>query len=289
VRAHGGSIAAVSWGLRPHPAARGLWLLLFTLLAVIALVPLVWMVATAFKPSPEIFASGLWPLPRRPTLDHFERLIGTFPILRVLWNTLVVALGISLLELVTSLLAAYGFARFRFPLREPLFWLCLGTMFIPVQVVMISNYLLVGRLGLLDTATGVILPQAASGFGIFLLRQHLRTFPQSIIDAARLDGASELGVLLRVVAPALRPILAALFIIFFINAWNQYVWPTVVLVTPERMTLPIWLRQFMHAEAGSDWGLLMAAASLGVLPALGLYLAAQRLVLDSLAGAGMRA
>lgn len=276
------------WGLRSSRATRVAWHAFFVLLVVVALLPVAWMLGTALKPSAEIFGGGLRLIPANPTLEHFRRLWTEFPIQRILLNTLIVAVGITSCQLVTSLLAAYGFARFRFPLREPLFYLCLGTIFIPVQVIMVSNYLLVSEWGLLNSYGGVILPQVANGFGIFLLRQHLRVFPQALLDAARIDGAGEVTALFRVVVPVVRPVVAALAVLFFINSWNQYVWPTIVLSRPEAMTLPIWLRQFMSAEAGASWGLLMGAASFGVLPALGLYLVAQRLVLGSLAGAGLK-
>lgn len=276
------------WGIDAHWATKVAWFTLLSALTLLALLPVAWMLSTALKPSSEIFASGIRLLPANPTLEHVLRLWRDFPIANIVLNTLIVAVGITSAQLVTSVLAAYGFARFRFPLREPLFYLCLGTMFIPVQIVMVSNYLLIGEWGLLNTHAGVILPQIANGFGIFLLRQHLRVFPQALIDAARIDGAREVTVLFRVVLPMIRPVVAALAVLFFINSWNQYVWPTIVLTNPEAMTLPIWLRQFMSAEAGSSWGLLMAAASMGVLPALLLYFAAQRLVLGSLAGAGLK-
>ena len=276
------------WGLRPHLLTAGFWYLLFVVLTLLALLPVLWMLSTALKPSAEIFSSGIRLLPANPTLEHLARLWRDFPIGTIIVNTLIVAVGITSTQLVTSLLAAYGFARFRFPLREPLFYLCLGTMFIPVQIVMVSNYLLISEWDLLNTHAGVILPQVANGFGIFLLRQHLRVFPQGLLDAARIDGASNLTALFRVVLPIVRPVVAALAVLFFINSWNQYVWPTIVLSNPEVMTLPIWLRQFMSAEAGASWGLLMAAASMGVLPALLLYFLAQRLVLGSLAGAGLK-
>ncbi|MEX2536109.1 MAG: carbohydrate ABC transporter permease [Trueperaceae bacterium] len=276
------------WGIKSSLPVRVSWHVLFIVLTVVAVLPVIWMLTTALKPSAEIFSSGLRLIPANPTLDHFVRLWNEFPIQRILLNTLIVAVGITSAQLLTSLLAAYGFARFRFPFREVLFYICLGTMFIPIQVIMVSNYLLVSDWGLLNTHLGVILPQVANGFGIFLLRQHLRVFPQALLDAARIDGANELTTLFRVVLPVVRPVLAALAVLFFINSWNQYVWPTIVLSDPEAMTLPIWLRQFMSAEAGSSWGLLMSAASLGVLPTLIIYFFAQRLVLGSLAGAGLK-
>ena len=276
------------WGIDAHPITKTLWFVLLVTLTVLALLPVAWMLSTALKPSAEIFASGIRLLPANPTLVHVTQLWRDFPIARIILNTLIVAVGITSAQLITSVLAAYGFARFRFPLREPLFYLCLGTMFIPIQIVMVSNYLLIADWGLLNTHAGVILPQLANGFGIFLLRQHLRVFPQALLDAARIDGANEITTLFRVVLPLVRPVVAALGVLFFINAWNQYVWPMIVLSNPEAMTLPIWMRQFMSAEAGSNWGLLMAAASMGVLPALLLYFATQRLVLGSLAGAGLK-
>lgn len=278
----------VEWGLRSSPLARLGWHLLLAALLIAGLAPLIWALSTAFKPPREIFAGGLALIPARPTLEHFQSLWTGFPIGRIVMNTLIVAAGITATQLVTSLLAAYGFARFRFPFREVLFYACLGTMFIPIQVVMLSNYLLVSEWGLLNTYAGVILPQLANGFGIFLLRQHLVVFPQALLDAARIDGAGEAAVLFKVVMPVIKPVIAALAVLFFINSWNQYVWPMIVLSDPQVMTLPIWLRQFMHAEAGTDYGLLMAASALGFVPALIVYLLAQRLVISSFAGAGLK-
>jgi sn-glycerol 3-phosphate transport system permease protein len=283
-----GSVDVLDWGLRPPTLSRLFWIGVFLLITAVQVLPIVWMLSTALKPSAEIFTGGLRILPSDPTLTHFIHLWQSFPIAAILRNTLIVAVGITAAQLVTSVLAAYGFARFRFPLREPLFYLCLGTMFIPIQTIMVSNYLLISEWNLLNTYAGVILPQVANGFGIFLLRQHLRVFPQALLDAARIDGAGEMMALARVVLPVIRPVIVALGVLFFINSWNQYVWPTLVLSETSVMTIPIWLRQFMSAEAGSNWGLLMAAATLGVLPSLLLYVAAQRLVLGSFAGAGIK-
>jgi len=205
-----------------------------------------------------------------------------------MWNTLVVAGVTTGLQLATSLLAAYGFARYRFPLREPLFYACLGAMFIPIQVIMVPNYLLMSDWNLLNTYAAAVLPQMASAFGIFFLRQQLRLFPQSLLDAARIDGAGELTVLFKIVTPTIRPFITALGILFFINAWNQYVWPVLVLTDPEMMTLPLALREFMHSEAGHDWGLMMAASTMGVLPALLVFLLAQRMIMSTFATAGLK-
>lgn len=283
-----GERAHEGWALEAGPLVRALWFLFLLVLAAVALFPLWWMFTTAVKPASQIFSGDLSLFPREVTLDHFRRLLGTFNLARIMGNTLIVAGVTTAVQLVTSLLAAYGFARCRFPLREPLFYLCLGTMFIPVQVIMVSNYLLISEWGLLNTFAAAILPQAASAFGVFFLRQQLRLFPQSLLDAARIDGAGELTVLFRIVLPTIRPFVTALGILFFINAWNQYVWPVLVLTDPEMMTLPLALREFMHSEAGHDWGLMMAASTMGVLPALVLFLVAQRMIMSTFASTGLK-
>ncbi len=269
------------------PATIG-WTLFLGLFTAVILLPIIWMITTAIKPSAEIFASGLKLFPRRPTWVHFDTLIRRFNIPIIIYNTFLVAVGLTVTQVFTSVLAAYGFARYTFPLRKVLFFACIAQMFIPIQVVMVSNYLVISSLRLLNTLPAVILPQIALGLGIFFLYQHIRVFPQPIIDCARIDGAGELTILFRIVLPVIKPIVAAIGIIIFINSWNQYVWPTLVLRNPEQMTLPIWLRQFMHAEAGTDFGLLMAASFLGVAPALGLYVVARQTIMDAFLESGLK-
>ncbi|NLJ80195.1 MAG: carbohydrate ABC transporter permease [Firmicutes bacterium] len=276
------------WGIKSSPLTRVVWYIILFLLSVIAVVPVIWMLSTSFKPSQEIFAAGIRFIPRRATFSHFIRLWESFPIPRILYNTFIVATATTLAQTTISVLAGYGFARFRFPLREPLFYLCAATMFIPIQVIMVSNYLLMSAWDILNTFFAVVAPQMANAFGIFLMRQHLRTFPEELIEAARIDGANELRVLIQVVLPSLKSVIAAMAILFFVNGWNQYVWPSLVLTEPEQMTLPIWLRQFMHAEGGSEWGMLMAASSLGVIPALILYVLAHRQIMSTFASTGLK-
>ena len=242
------------WGLRSSKLTRTLWHILLVILSVIALVPVIWMFSTSLKPPQEIFGGGLNFIPKQPTTQHFTRLWENYNIIKIMYNTLVVALSQTFMQLVISILAGYGFAKYKFPLREPLFYLCVATMFIPIQVIMVSNYLLISDWGMVNTFTAVVLPQMANAFGIFLMRQHLRVFPESLLEAARIDGAGEMRVVLQIVFPAIKSTIVALAILFFINNWNQYVWPSLVLTSPESMTLPIWLRQFMHAEGDQTGG-----------------------------------
>lgn len=264
------------------------WHILFLALAAVFITPILWMMSTAFKTSREIFAVNINFIPREITLENFIDLHERFDILRIIFNTLVVALGLTFTRTFSGLLAAYGFARFDFPFKKIFFFLCIVTLFVPIQVVMVSNYILVSNMGLVNNYLGVILPQFAHAFPLFLLYQHLKRFPEEIIDSARIDGAGEITTLFKIIIPGIKPVLTATAIIVFINSWNQYVWPTIILRDPQYMTLPIWLRQFMHAEAGLDWGLLMAASLIGVVPVLFLYITANKKIIDTFAGTGVK-
>jgi len=265
-----------------------IWHSIIFLLVAIALLPILWMISTSFKPAHEIFGTGIKILPIEPTLKNFIYLWQNFNITKILGNTLLITVLITTSRLFIGLLAAYGFARYNFPLRKPLFYTCILTMFIPIQVIMLPNYLFISNLGLIDHYMGVVLPQLAHTFPIFLLHQHLKIFPEELIDVARIDGAGELSILFKVVLPCIRPALVAITMIIFINTWNQYVWPAIILRSPTHMTLPIWLRQFMQSEAGLNWGLLMSASFLGVVPVLILYIIAHRQIIQTFISSGIK-
>ena len=264
------------------------WHLILLIFVIISLMPIIWMISTAFKTPQEIFGTELNIIPSNPTLNNFIKLEKGFNIVQIILNTFIVATLLTLSRTFTGLLAAYGFARFNFPFKKLLFFLCIVTLFVPIQVVMISNYLLISKLGLINNFLGVVLPQFAHAFAFFLLYQHLMVFPEEIIEAASIDGAGRIAILFKIVIPCIRPALIAVSIIMFINSWNQYVWPSIILRKPEYMTLPIWLRHFMHAEAGLSWGLLMAASLIGVFPVLFLYIFAHRKIIDTFVGSGVK-
>lgn len=264
------------------------WHLILLMFVIFSLMPIIWMISTAFKTPQEIFGTELSIIPSNPTLNSFIKLEQGFNIAQIILNTFIVAILLTLSRTFTGLLAAYGFARFDFPFKKLLFFLCIVTLFIPIQVVMISNYLIISKLGLVNNFLGVVLPQFAHAFAFFLLYQHLIVFPEEIIEAASIDGAGRITILFKIVIPCIRPALIAVTIIMFINSWNQYVWPSIILRKPEYMTLPIWLRHFMHAEAGLDWGLLMAASLIGVFPVLLLYIFAHRKIISTFIGSGTK-
>lgn len=252
------------------------------------LFPLAWMLATAFKEPGDIFSSELALIPPRPTVANFAQAWHQEPLLAYVRNSLVAAGSITVLQLLTSILAAYGFAIYRFVGQRALFLLFVGTMIVPIQVVMIPNYLLMSELGWLDTFAALLVPQAASAYGVFLLRQHFRSFPRDLLDAASIDGASSWQVLWQVLVPASGAPVFALGMLLFLNAWNQYFWPLLVLNSPGHLTLPLGLQHFISAEAGNAWGPLMAAATVATLPPLALFAVAQRQIVDSFVTSGLK-
>lgn len=253
-----------------------------------ALAPIAWMVGTAFKLPDEIFTRSVSPLPERPTWQHFLYVWQRVPLGRYLLNSLLVAVLVTAVQLTTAILAAYGFTQFRFPGRDPLFYGVVASMLVPVQVTMLPNYLLVAGLGWLDSFPGLMAPHLAEAMSIFLLRQAFRSVPASLIEAARLEGASHLQVIGRVFLPNLRPTLIALGILIFINTWNEYLWPLLIIKDKAMYTIPIALQLFVNEEGGVSWGPMMAAATLAALPPLLAYWVAQRYVVQTFLSSGIK-
>jgi sn-glycerol 3-phosphate transport system permease protein len=254
--------------------------------AALQVFPLLWMVTTAFKAETEVFGSlSLWPA--APTWENFRYVWTRVPMLRYMVNSLLVAAVVVMGQVLTSILAAYAFARLHPPGRDLLFLATVGTMLVPFQVTMIPNFLLISQLGWVDSIPGLAAPHLASAFGVFLLRQHFLAFPASLEEAAAIEGASRWQILWRVVVPVNRAALGALAILFFIQNWNEYFWP--LLVARDRATtLPLGLARFVSAEGGTLFGPLMAAATLATLPAALLFLAAQRQLVSTYSTSGLK-
>lgn len=264
-------------------ASRGAWLARGVLLLAVAavLAPMLYQVGLSLKPAPEIFGSALSPLSWPPILDNYRSVLEKLPFARYLFNTLVFALGVTLGQLALAIPAAYAFSAYRFHGQGFLFGLVLVSLMIPFVVTYLPNYLLLARLGLLNTLPGLILPMLAGGYGIFLLRQHFKSFPLSILEAAQVDGASSWQILWRVLVPANLPAISALAVYLLINAWNQFVWPLLVANRPEVYVLTVAVQRFAGGEGVNDWGAMMAAATLATLPTLLLYLAMRRAILET--------
>lgn len=264
------------------------WHVLFAITIFLQLWPLLFMISTSLKTLDQIFVSTLNPIPLPLTLQNYEYVLKSFPLLQYIGNTFVIAASVTVAKLATSLLAAFAFVYYEFKYKETLFDAFLLTFFIPVTVIILPNYLLIAKLGLLNTPMGVILPGMADGMGIFLMRQAMRSVPQPLLEACRLDKVSPWQTLTRIIIPLIKPSILAIGIVFFINSWNEYFWPLMVLQDKANYTLPLALQMFISAEGGSEWGVAMAVATLTCLPPLLLYLVCQRFVINTFMQSGVK-
>jgi sn-glycerol 3-phosphate transport system permease protein len=246
--------------------------------------PIYWMYATALRRPGDVFDTGVVPWP--VSLQSFGLAARQLDIVGLLGNTALMAVGVALGQLLVALLAAYAFAAWRFRGEKLLYLAMIGTWLVPFQVTMLPNYVLLYQLGLLNTLAGVVLPQLLSGVAVLLLRAHMRSVPAELLEAARMDGRGSWGTLWTVVVPVLRPAIAALAILLFVTAWNEYFWPAMVLQRSGAV-IQLGIRGFLGTE-GVQWGPLMAASGLACLPVFALYLVLQRQVVSAFVRSGLR-
>jgi multiple sugar transport system permease protein len=267
----------------------------FVLLCVasaVLLLPVVWSVSTSLKSAADVFLPGLGLIPWHPTLAAYRSVFGAVPFARFLVNSLVVTTAVVVLNVVFDSCAAYAFAKLRFPGRSAMFGLLLVTLMIPMQVNLIPLYRMmvwihirVPVLGA-DTLSGIIAPSAVQVFGIFLMRQFFASIPDSIIEAARLDGASELMILYRVILPLARPALATLTIFTLLRSWNDFLWPLIVSGSDASRTLPVGLA-LLSSKNTVNWPETMAGSVVTALPMVLVFIVLQRQFIEGLtAGSG---
>lgn len=281
-------MAPVARGLstgRPRSLlASGIQLALLLLIAVAMLVPLFWLVSTSLKgPAENIFTTPPALLPSQPSLEAYQRLFADNPMLGYIRNSAIVSGLAVLANLLFCSLAAYPLARMRFAGRGLVLALVVATILIPFQVVMIPLYLLMVQLGLRNTLWALIIPQAATAFGIFLLRQSFAGVPVELEEAARIDGCTPLGEWWNVMIPAARADLITLAMFVFIGTWSDFLWPLVILDDPNLYTLPLGLQQ-LASSFSLDWRLVAAGAVVSILPVLALFIGLQRYILPSASG-----
>jgi multiple sugar transport system permease protein len=263
-------------------------------LAVLWLSPIAWVVVTSFKQAPDIIRLPPEWVPWPPTGAHYhEVLLGssrTARIGRAFVNSLVVAMGSVVLVLATSAMAAYPLARMRFPGRDLLFVLLVGSLMIPNAVLLVPQYVLTQRLGWLSTYQGLIVPEAAMifAFGVFLLRQFFVTMPRELEDAALIDGAGPWQVFRRIIIPLSQPVLAALAIFAFRSAWNDFLWPLIAVNKPEMFPLPVALALLRSAYSSESYGPIMAGAALSALPLLVVFVVANRRIVEGVRLSGLK-
>jgi multiple sugar transport system permease protein len=283
------SRAAARTGGMKISAGRALVYVLLTAGCLLSLVPFLWMVSTAFKSSTEIIRLPPTLFPERPTVQAFQTIFTDprVPLARFYLNSIIVSVCVIVMILFTSSLAGFVFAKYQFSGKNFLFTLTLATMMIPFQVIMIPLYLILVQLNLTDNLAGLIVPAAASAFGIFLMKQFIEGIPGELIDAARIDGTSEFGIFARIIMPQMGPALATLGIFQFMGTWNDYLWPLIVIKTTERRTLPIMLTWY-NSQHGARQDLTMAASMLVILPILIVYFIFQRRITQGIALTGFK-
>lgn len=275
---------------RPAAPGRALetlgWYTLLCLVAAVTVFPFVWVVFTSFKgPNDAVFSVPPELLPRNPTLANYVRVWGQLPISRFFLNSILVAVGTVVLNLLFTSLAAYPLAKMRFPGREVIFYLLLATFIVPPQLTSIPGFILaVNVFHYYDNILALIFPSLATVFNIFLLRQAFRSVPDDLLDAGRIDGASELRIWWDILMPTVRPALATVAIITFVNQWNDFYWPSLMLHTRERMTLQVGLVALQGMFASDTRG-IAAGVVMTVVPILVLFVVLQRQFVRGLTGA----
>ena len=260
---------------------------LLVLGALATATPLLWMISASFMPGGQ--SNELPPrlLPAPPTLEHYVTLFTRLDLARNLGNSLMIAIGSTLICVMLCGMAGYAFARLEFAGRERVFRGLVFGMLIPAQVGMLPLFLMLKGMGLVNTVAGVMIPMMAPIFGIFMVRQHALAIPRDLLDAARMDGATEWRIFLKIVVPLLRPIMATLAIFIFLSSWNDFLWPLIVLSDDARYTLPVALAN-LSGEHVQDTELMMAGAVLTVMPVLLVFLVLQRHYVRGLLQGGVK-
>ncbi|MBM4431728.1 MAG: carbohydrate ABC transporter permease [Chloroflexi bacterium] len=254
--------------------------------SVYMLLPFMWMLSTSLKEPREIFTyPPIW-IPSRIAWENYATTVSITPFGRFYFNSFVVAVSVTFLQILTSSLAAFAFARLRFRGRDVLFLAYLATLMIPFQVTMIPNFILIRLLGWYDSYQALILPPAFSALSTFLLRQYFLGIPMDLDEAARMDGASSLRIWWQIIVPLSGPAIAALAVFIFLGSWNDFLWPLVITTSLRMRTLPVGLSAF-QSQYTVQWHLLMAGSVIAMLPVLIIYVIGQKWIVRGITLTGM--
>ena len=256
-----------------------------TVVLIVFLMPFVWMIATALKPQNEVFSTPPSLIGSQVLWSNFSEAWNYLPFGRFILNTLLVSAVGTVVVCVTSILAGYAFARLSFIGRDKIFLVYLGALMVPQDVIVVPMFILMQKLGWVDSYAGLILPWAFTAFGTFLLRQFFLSVPRELEEAAVIDGASKLRTLLQVILPIARPAVAVLAVFTFIGYWNSFLWPLIVVNSRDMSTIPLGLNLFL-SQNGDRWDLLMAASTISILPTVILVVLLQRHLVRGIAISG---
>lgn len=272
------------WKIRLQSVALHLVMLL---ISVFTLLPFFWMLSTSFMATGEASTLPLKFLPRSFSLDQYIFLFERMNLGRFFLNSLILSVSVTLVSLLVNSLAGFAFAKYTFRGQRPLFTFLLSSMIIPGQVTMLPVFLLLNKLGLLNTYFGIIIPGMASIFGIFLIRQYLQSVPDSLIEAAKIDGARDFAIYWRVILPLAKPVLVTLALFTFMGTWNDFLWPLVVMTKEDMYTLPVAIANLM-GEHAQDPELMMAGSVVTITPVLVVFLIAQKYYIKGIMLGGVK-
>ncbi len=265
-----------------------IWYLVVSLLALTVIFPFLWMISTSFKPLSEIFVYPPRWIPQSWILENYIEVWKKAPFARYFINSTIVAACVTFGQLVSCCMAAYAFARLRFVGKSFMFMVFMSTTFISTQVTLIPSYMIINKLGWMDSYPALIVPFLANAFGVFMIRQSFMTIPRELEEAAKLDGCGRIRFLVKIVLPLTKPILASQALFAFMGNWNSYLWPLIVTNNDKMRTLQIGLRYFIGSEGGTEWGIYMAAAVLVTLPIIIFYFLVQKTFVESMASSGLK-
>ncbi len=275
----------------PMKVKKEFYKIIRTILAVgfgiLIITPLLFMVSTSFKTDSQIWKYDIQWIPKPIILDNYKRVFTDMPFGKFFTNSVIVAGGVTLGQIVTGYLAAYAFARIRFAGRDKIFMIFLATMMIPSYVLIIPQYIMVDKLGMMNRYGAMILPAVVSAFSIFLLRNFMYSIPFELDEAAMIDGCNRLQILLRIIVPLTKPALSAMVIFVFMNAWNNFLWPLLVTSSESMRTIPLALSYFQTSN-DAEYGPLMAAALVASLPILIVFMVAQNKFIEGMTMSGVK-
>jgi multiple sugar transport system permease protein len=262
---------------------------LMIFIAAIIIIPLLWMFSTSLKPKSQLFSKDIYWIPKTITVENYTKILNnpSTPIARWFVNSAIVSVIHTVGIVGLAAFAAYGYARLNFPGRKQIFALLLATLFLPGMMFLVPNFVSIYRMGFLDSFAGVLLPGFAAVFPVFFMRQFFETIPRELEEAAQIDGANKFQTFFQVVLPLAKPAIATLVVIQFLGAWNDFLWPLLILKDRALQTLQPGLRTLQGAYT-SEYGLMMAGAVIVAVPVLLLYMFTQRFIVQSVATTGLK-
>ena len=257
------------------------------LLAVVSMIPFLWMISTSLKSRGALMSIPIEWIPDEPTLNAYGEVFSRFPFMKTIGNSLFISVSYTLITLVSASMAAFAFAKVRFRGSEGILKIYLAMMMIPTQVTMIPLFVIMNNLGLIDSYASVILPSIFKPFAVFMLVQQMRSIPNDYLDAARVDGAGIFSVYARIALPMCAPTLATLAVTTFMESWNDYLWPLLMLTDRNKMTLPIALST-LNGQYNTEYNVLMAGSLISMIPIIIIYLCAQKQFKNGLMAGGIK-